>query len=96
MLFLVIAEARDSIVGDLVPMLRADVGKAVKRIGESGKLQTGGVCAGRRKLFFLLEMESAAEILELLGGELIDNANVSVDPVLSFEELGKFFAKHPA
>ena len=95
MLFLVLAEARDSVVGELVPKLRADVATAVKRIGESGKMKAGGILGGRRMAFLLLEVDSAAEILELLGGEIIDNMQVETNPVISFEELGAFFAKHP-
>jgi hypothetical protein len=95
MLFLVLAETRDSIVGERVPQLRADVATAVKRVGESGKMKAGGILGGRRMVFLLLELDSAAEILELLGGEIIDNMKVETHPIISFEELGAFFAKHP-
>ena len=95
MQFLVIAEVRDTIVGDAVGRLRQDVGKAIQRITASGKLRAGGVLAGRRAPFFLLEVDSSEELMELLGSELIDHANCDVHPVLSFESLGKFFAEHP-
>lgn len=96
MLFLVIGEARDTLVGDAVPRLRKDIATAVKRMTASGKLQAGGILGGRRKGFFLLEAETSRELLELLGGEIIDNMNCDVYPVVSFEDLGKFFAEHPA
>jgi muconolactone delta-isomerase len=95
MQFLVIAEARDTIVGDDVRRLRKDVATAIQRIQDSGKLQAGGVLAGRRRPFLLLEADSADELLELLGSEMIDNFNCDVHPVVSFDVLKKFFAEHP-
>lgn len=95
MLFLVMAEARDSIVGAAVPGLRADVEKATKRIAASGKMKAGGILAARRAVFLLLEIDSPEELLALLGGEIIDNMKVEVSPIVSFEDLGKFFATQP-
>jgi hypothetical protein len=45
--------------------------------------------------FLLLEVDSSEELLELLGNEIIDNMQVQVHPVVSFESIGKFFAQHP-
>jgi muconolactone delta-isomerase len=95
MQFLVIAEARDSIVGDAVKQLRADVATAIQRITASGKLLAGGILGGRRMAFLLLELDSTDEILELLGSELIDNMQCNVYPVVSFERIGQFFKEHP-
>jgi hypothetical protein len=95
MLFLVLAEARDTLVGEAVPKLRADVATAMERIGKSGKMQAGGIMGGRRMAFCLLEVATAAELLELLGTEIIDNMQVETHPIISFEELGAFFAQHP-
>lgn len=95
MMFLVLAEARDSIVGEAVVRLRADVAAAIKRVTESGKMKAGGILGGRRMAFMLLEVETANDILELLGGEIIDNMRTDVYPIVSFEELGAFFAAHP-
>jgi hypothetical protein len=95
MQFLVIAQVRDSIVGEGVARLRKDVGAAVQRIAGSGKMVAGGNMGGKRALFFLLEVETSQEILSLLGGEIIDNANCDIYPIVSFEDLGKFFAEHP-
>jgi hypothetical protein len=95
MQFLVIAEARDTIVGDDVRRLRKEVGVAIQRIQASGKMTAGGVLGGRRMPFMLLEVESTEELMELLGNEMIDNLQCEVYPVASFESLGKFFAEHP-
>ena len=96
MQFLVIAEARDTIVGDAVPRLRQVVATAIQRIQASGKLLAGGVLAGRRMPFLLLEVDSSEELMGLLGSEMIDNFNCDVRPVVSFEALARFFAEHPA
>jgi muconolactone delta-isomerase len=95
MQFLVIAEVRDTIVGDAVRRLRQDVATAIQRIQASGKLRAGGVLAGRRMPFLLLEVDSSEELLELLGTEMMDNMQCNVYPVASFESLGKFFEEHP-
>jgi len=91
MQFLVIAEARDTIVGDAVKRLRQDVGKAIERVTASGKLRAGGILAGRRMPFLLLDVDSSEELMRLLGPELMDNFSVQVYPVASFETLGKLF-----
>jgi len=95
MQFLVIAEARDTIVGDAVRRLREDVSKAMQRVLASGKLRAGGVLVGRRMPFLLLEVDSSEELMELLGSEMIDNLNCNVYPVASLEFLGEFFKEHP-
>lgn len=97
MLFLVLTEARDSIVGhEAVSQLRADVAAAIKRVTASGKMKAGGILGGKRSAFMLLEVEKAPDILELLGGEIIDSMSVEVYPIVSFEEIGQFFAKDAA
>jgi hypothetical protein len=95
MLFLVIAEAYESIVGDNVTRLRNDVATAVKRIEASGKLEAGGVLIGRRKLYLVLKVDRPEEVLELLGGELMDNMRCEVYPTASLGALGQFFEEHP-
>lgn len=95
MQFLVLAEVRDSIVGDAVPRLRQEVATAIQRITASGKLQAGGILGGRREAFCLLDVDNMAELTELLGGEIIDNMQVEVYPILAFEDLAKFFQEHP-
>jgi muconolactone delta-isomerase len=95
MRFLVLAEVRDTIVGDAVRKLREDVATAIGRIQASGKLVEGGILGGKRMAFLLLDADDTGELLELLGSEMIDNMECDVYPVTSFETLGKFFAEHP-
>ena len=93
--FVVIAEVRNTIVGDDVRRLRGDVGKAIQRITTSDKLGAGGGVAGRRMPFLLLEVDSSEELMELLGSEMIGNMKCEIHPVVSFETLGKFISEHP-
>ena len=95
MRFLVLMEARDTLIEEKIPRLRRDVQTAIQRITAAGKLQAGGMLVGRRKGFMVLEADSPSEILELLGGEIVDNMNADVHPFVTFEELGQFFAAHP-
>lgn len=93
MLMLVVGEVRDSIVQERVPRLREEVARGIQRIAASGKLKAGGILGGKRAGFFLLEVEDPKDVLELLGGEIIDNMKVQIDPVVSFEDLAEYFAK---
>jgi hypothetical protein len=93
--FLVTAEARGTAVGDAGRRLRKAVGTALQRIEGSGRLLAGGVVAGRRMTFLLLELDSSDELLELLGPELMDNVQCAVCPVAPFEGLGQFLEPRP-
>ena len=78
-----------------VGRLRAKVGEKVQEWQQAGKLETGGIFAGNRQGFVVLNVASEDETFELLG-DLADFAVVETHPVVSFETLGKFFAEHPA
>ena len=55
-----------------------------------------GVFCDSREGFFLLDVDSGEELLNLLGGGILDYANVETHPVMSFEKLGEFFKKDAA
>jgi muconolactone delta-isomerase len=78
-----------------VGRLRAKVGEKVQEWQQVGKLETGGIFAGNRRGFVVLNVASEDEAFELLG-DLADFAVVETHPLVSFETLGKFFAEHPA
>ena len=78
-----------------VATLRQRVGAAIQRMQKSGKMKAGGIFAGQRAGFFILEVNAPEEVLELLGGELIDSGAIETHALLSFEKLGEYFAKHP-
>ena len=87
-------EAFETITGDdEVQDLRAAVGKQVQHILKSGKSSAGGVFADGRAGFFVLEVNSAEEVIGLLGGAILDHFRVESHPLISYEALGKFFEK---
>ena len=90
------AEVLPTIVGaEQVGPLREAVGRSIGRLQESGKLEAGWVTADGRCPMFIVNVDTAAELQELLGGELIDNCAIETHPILSWEELAAFFENHP-
>ena len=74
-----------------VARLRAKVGEKVQEWQQGGKLETGGIFAGNRQGFVVLNVDSEDEAFTLLG-DLADFAVVETHPLVSFETLGAFFA----
>lgn len=77
-----------------IDRLRAKIGQKVQEWQQAGKLETGGIFAGRRQGFVVLDVASEDEAFELLG-DIADFAVVDTHPLTSFETLGKFFAENP-
>jgi muconolactone delta-isomerase len=77
-----------------VGRLRAKVGEKVQEWQGVGKLETGGIFAGNRKGFAVLNVDSSEEAFELLG-DIADFAVVETHPLVDFETLGRFFVEHP-
>jgi muconolactone delta-isomerase len=77
-----------------VGRLRAKVGEKVQEWQQAGKLEAGGIFAGNRQGFAVLNVASEDEAFELLG-DMADFAVVETHPLVAFETLGKFFAEHP-
>lgn len=77
-----------------IARLRDKVGEKIQLWQERGKLETGGVFAGNRKGFAVLDVASEDEAFELLG-DLADFAVVETYPLTSFDALGRFFAENP-
>ena len=90
------AEVFETITTDEeVARLRDTVGQQIKKIMESGKLELGWVAVDARSPMFIFNVDSAAEVLELLGGAFVDHFKIETHPIISLEELAKFFAEHP-
>jgi hypothetical protein len=77
-----------------ISRLRAKVGAKVQEWQQAGKLETGGIFAGNRQGFVVLNVGSEVEAFELLG-DIADFAVIETHPLVAFETLGKFFAEHP-
>ncbi len=96
MRFLIKFEVFDTVTGDAeVKHLREAVGRQIQQAQNSGKLVEGGMFGDKRGGFLLVDLDKPADFYELLGGAVLDNCHIESHPVLSFEELGAFFKKHP-
>lgn len=93
MRLLVTLENFESIIDpEDVQRVRKLVGQKVKEIHSSGKVIESGVLADTRGAFFLLEVDSAGELSELLF-PLHDICRIETHPVYSFEELEELFSE---
>ena len=73
--------------------LRAGVGKKIEEFTNSDKFVDGAIFGGERGGYVIFEVERFADVYDLLGGDIIDQFKLEVHPLISFEELGEFFAK---
>ncbi len=73
---------------------RQIAGKQLQHIQSSGKLVEGGMFGDKRGGFFILDLDKAADLYDLLGS-MMDMCRIQCHPVLSFQELGEFFKEHP-
>jgi hypothetical protein len=96
MRFLIKFEVFESITGDAeVNRVRKLLGPQIQQAQNSGKLVDGGMFGDQRGGFMVVDLDKPSDFHELLGGAILDNCHVESHPVLSFEELGEFFKKHP-
>jgi hypothetical protein len=72
--------------------VRRQAGEAIQRLLGTGKVESSGIRLGRRGGFFVTEITDTAEFMDLLG-EMVDYARFEIEPLVSFDELGKYFEK---
>jgi len=70
--------------------LRNSFGQHIGKMKESGKLISGWDWLRKRR-FFIVDVNSGEELLDLLSPIVLDHANVDVQPVVELEKLGEFF-----
>ncbi len=73
--------------------LRQAVSSQVQKVESSGKMKSGGIFADGRAGFFLLDVETSEEVLELLGSGFLDHCRVESHPLVPFEKLAAFFSR---
>jgi len=96
MRFFVKFEVVETLTGDdEVKLAREVLGRQIQKAQNSGKLVEGGMFGDKRGGFLVVDIDKSSDLYELLGGAILDNCHVESHPVLSFEELGEFFKKHP-
>jgi len=86
-------EAFDTIIGQEVTRLRQEAGELMQRIMGSGKVTASGIFVDKRGGFFVLEVESAEELMDLISPRMVDNFHITMHPLVSVEKLGEFFQK---
>ncbi|MDQ3862702.1 MAG: hypothetical protein M3317_04235 [Actinomycetota bacterium] len=67
-------------------------GRNLQQIMESGKVRASGVFADARGGFFVLELDSAEELFDLLAA-VIDYTRIETHPLTTVEKLGEFFER---
>lgn len=93
MRFLVTAKAFDTITReDEVLRIRQVFGEKVRQICTSGNMIEGGVFVDARGCFFLLDVDTATKLYELLS-PLHDFCKIEIHPIDTFEFLEKLFKK---
>jgi len=76
-----------------VPRLRQEAGEVMQRLMSSGKVVASGIFVDKRGGFWVLEVESAEELVELFNPTMVDNFHITMHPLISVEKLGEFFQK---
>lgn len=71
-------------------VIREMVGKQIEHIEKSGMMVDGGTLLGTKGGYFILDVPKSAEILGLLGRTFLENFNIEVHPVLTFQEMGEY------
>jgi hypothetical protein len=93
MRFLVIVKAFDTVTAEQdIKRLRQIAGEKAQEIAKSGKLIEGGNFVDARAGFWLLDVDSATELWELLF-PVHELCHIETHPIQSWEELGEGFKK---
>ena len=92
MKFLVTFTIRDTFNLSEILVVQRRIGDAIQKILQSGSVKDGGVLLHDRSGYFVLESNTAEEILSWFAG-IFDCAKVEVKPVVSFEALPKLFSE---
>jgi hypothetical protein len=92
MKFLVTWKVFESITQEQAKPLRAGFAQGMDQMFESPKIKDVGAFSGTRGLYMILDdVNSAEEITEILGPELLDNGYIEVYPIGSVERLSETF-----
>ena len=84
----------DTLPGDADIKVRAVVGEQIGKIMQSGKVVFSGIFGDQRGGFFVLNVNEAYELYELLDFAVLVNCEVETHPLLSIDQLMKFFQTH--
>jgi hypothetical protein len=76
--------------------LRQVVGRQIQQIQQSGKLKEFRAFSDARGGFMLVDIDSPAELRNLLGSPMLDQFHIETHPVITLEELIEFFEQDAA
>jgi hypothetical protein len=93
MLFHVTWEAYPTIVLDDDKRVREAVGPQLGRLMESSKVRQAGVLSGKRGGFFLVDIDSPEELVDLFGAEMLANGKMEVHAVTPLDKIGAIFQR---
>ena len=96
MLFHVTMEVYPTVFLDDDKRSREVVGPQLQNIMGSGKVREAGLLAGKRALFFLVDIDAPEELYELFGPEIYSQFAVEALPVVSVEKAGEIFQRWAA
>jgi hypothetical protein len=92
MKFLVTWKLFESVTQEIAKPLRAGFAQGIEQMFDSPKIKDVGVFGDARGLYMILDdVNSADEITEILGPEMLDNGYVESHPIFSAERLGELF-----
>jgi hypothetical protein len=91
MRFFVKLVAFDSIHGAEDAEVRKVTGEQLQKIIASGKMESGGAFGDGRAGYMVLNVNSPAELRDLLGLPYLINFNIESHPLMTFEEVLGFF-----
>jgi hypothetical protein len=78
---------------DEVKHLREAFGAQLQLILASSRVSAGGAFTDGRSGFFVLEVENAEDVFQLLGPRVLDHFHVETHPLMTLEKLGSFLAR---
>ena len=96
MLFHVTMEVYPTVFLDDDKRSREVVGPQLQNIMGSGKVREAGLLAGKRAVFFLVDIDAPEELYGLFGPEIYSQFAVEAHPVVSVEKAGEIFQRWAA
>ena len=90
MRFHVTFTVRESVSLSEIAGVQNRIGDTIQKIMKTGKVKESGVLLDDRKLFFMIEADSAEELFRWFA-PLYDVAKPDIVPIVSFELLPKVF-----
>ncbi len=93
MKFLVTWKVFDSFTGEAARQIRVGIGPGMQQLLASPKIKDFGLFGGVRGGYFILEVDTAEEILGTLGPEILDSGSIEVYPIATPQAVGALFGQ---